>query len=124
MTELDALMDWVGRRGYLIWQFQADHQAGPDIVAAVRDYGGIADVLILRSPDHACAYRMPTGSGIDVFNPEFVYWFYAHNAVWTIRALITLPAPGQVDAPTTVMRTPPGYGIPAEARMPVSIRKR
>ena len=97
---------------------------GPEIVAFVHGYGGVADVLILFDERRACAHRVPTGPGIDLFAPHRVFWSYAHTPVWTMRAVLTLATPGQPDAPVTFMDTQPGYGLPANGRMPVRIRPR
>jgi len=50
--------------------------------------------------------------------------FYHSNAVWTLRAVLTLPPPGHPDAPTVVLQAPPGIGLPKEGRMPVRVRMR
>jgi len=122
-TELDALMATVGKRGFVFHSFRVDRH-GPDVLAAVHDFGGCADVVILVDEDRAVAYRTPTGPGIDVFSPSQVYWSYAAGPVWTLRALVTLPPPGHPDAPSGLMEAPSRLGIPGDSRAPVRVRKR
>jgi hypothetical protein len=122
MTELDALIEQLGKRGFLIHGFHVDMH-GPDIMAAVFDHGqGIADVLILFDETTACAYRTPTGEGVDVFNPTHIYWWYGIGPVHTLRALLTLPPPGHPQAPVILSEAPRGYGLPSEGRTPVRVR--
>jgi len=121
--ELAVLIERIGRSGFLLHSFQGDRH-GPDVLAAVRDFGGIADVVIMFDAERACAYRTPTGPGIDIFAPTKVLWSYASSAVWTLRALVTLAAPGHPDAPTELTAAPPGLGVPREWRERVRIRKR
>jgi hypothetical protein len=123
VDELDVLLTEVGRRGFLLHAFRTDLH-GPEIVAFVHGYGGVADVLILFDEQRACAHRVPTGPGIDMFAPHRVHWSYAHTPVWTVRALLTVAPPGHPDAPATLIDTPPGYGLPAQGRLPMRIRHR
>lgn len=121
-SELDVLMVELGRRRFRLFQFQGDRN-GPDVLAAVHDWaGGGCDVLILRSEQNAVAFRPVTGAGVDVFQPPHVVWWYAANAVWTLRALLTLPPPTDPDAPSLIVSLPPGLGLPTSGRMPVRIR--
>jgi len=122
VTELDGLLETVGKRGYLWHMFRAD-QHGPEVLAGVLQHGGCADVFVFSGGDHAHAYRAPTGRHADVFAPIQVYWWYRASPVWTLRALLTLPAPGDPDAPDTLTPVPPGLGVPGD-RVPVRIRRR
>lgn len=121
--DLDALLDRLGRRGAMLHAFRVDRH-GPEILAAVHDWGGTADVVILHDEERAVAYRTPTGPDIDMFRPEWVYWSYAAGPVWTLRALLTLAPPGHPDAPGDLIQAQPGLGLPAEGRMPVRVRRR
>jgi hypothetical protein len=124
VDELDVLLELLGKRGFLLHAFRTDLH-GPEIVAFTRDHrGGLADVLIIFDNERACAHRVPTGPGIDVFAPRMVLWWYASSPVWTVRALLTLAPPGDPDAPATLTDTPAGYGLPAAGRMPVRVRAR
>lgn len=121
--ELDALLGEIGRRGYLLYSFRTDLH-GPEILAAVYDYGGTADVVVLFAADHAVAYRTPTGPGLDVFAPERVYWMYGGSPIWTLRALLTLAPPADPHAPTALVEAPPGLRRPTAERLPVRIVRR
>jgi hypothetical protein len=119
MTELDALLETAGKRGYLWHMFRTD-QYGPEVLAGVCRHDGCVDVFVLSDTEHARAYRLPTEQDTDVFAPTWVHWWYAANPVWTLRALLTLPTP---DAPGTLYPAPPGLGIPGD-RTPVRMRRR
>jgi hypothetical protein len=80
-------------------------------------------VFVFSGAEHAHAYRLPTRADIDVFTPVRVYWWYGASPVWTLRALLTLPEPGQPDAPDMLIPAPSGLGIPG-GRMPVRMRRR
>jgi hypothetical protein len=121
VDELDVLLTEVGKRGFLLHAFRTNLH-GPEIVAFVSSYGGVADVLIIFDEQRASAHRVPTGPGIDVFAPPRVSWWYASSPVWTVRALLTLAPPDHPDAPAMLADTPPGYGLPAAGRLPVRIR--
>jgi hypothetical protein len=123
-SELDALLVELSRRRFRLYQFQGDHH-GPDLFAAVYDWTtDLSDVLILHSEQNGSAFRALTGPGIDIFNPPHVLWRYTANAVWTLRAFLTLPQPTDPGAPSTILDLPPGKGLPTSARMPVRIRVR
>jgi hypothetical protein len=121
--ELAALIEKIGKSGFLLHSFQGDRH-GPDVLAAVRDFGGVVDVVIMFDEQRACAYRTPSGPGVDVFGPRHVFWSYASSAVWTLRALLTLAAPGQPDAPSELNPAPFALGVPQEWRERVRVRKR
>lgn len=87
-----------------------------------------ADVVVLIDHHASHAYRMPTGDpDMDVFAPAWVHWFYGLSAdvgmVWVLRALLTLPRPGQPDGLSPLVPAPAGIGVPGD-RLPVVIRKR
>jgi len=122
VTELDVLLERAGKRGFMVHMFRMDRH-GPEVMAGVYQWRGCADVFVLSGGEHAHAYRLPTGADADVFAPRRVYWWYAQNPVWTLRALLTLPAPGHGDAPDMLTDAPPGMGVPGD-RMPVRMRRR
>ena len=123
-TELDELLDRLGSQRFMQHAFRVDHH-GPDILAFVGKWdGGTADVVILFDENIACAYRTATGSGVDVFAPELVSWWYSSSPVWTLRALISLPQPGHPDEPNQLMAPPSGYALAKDARIPVRVRMR
>ena len=123
-SELDALLDQLGRRRYLMHAFRSDHD-GPEIVAGIHRWdGGCVDVVILFNEDRATAYRVPAAPGADPFSPTRVLWWYAASPVWTLRALLALDPPGHPDAPAVLTDAPPGCGVPITNRIPVRIRRR
>jgi hypothetical protein len=121
MDELDALFERIGKNGFLLHAFRVNMH-GPDVLAAVYNHGGLADVLIIFDENTACAYRTPTGKDIDIFSPDQVYWWYGTHLVHTMRALLTLAPPGHPDAPNTLAGAPSGYGLRREGRTPVHVR--
>jgi hypothetical protein len=121
--ELAALVELIGKRGFMLHSFQGDRH-GPDVLAAVCDHGGAVDVVIIFDEHRACAYRSPTAPGTDIFEPSQVFWSYASSSIWTLRALLTLAPPGHPDAPVDLTSAPNGLGVPREWRERVRIRKR
>lgn len=141
-TEVDALLEEAGKRGFMWHQYRVDRH-GPDVLAGVYQWEGFADVVVIADVTHAHAYRTPTSPNTDVFAPTHVTWWYGDNTrlwqsrpdrlpvtgigagslVWTLRALLTLPAPGDPYAPATLVPALPGTGI-SGARVPVRIRRR
>jgi hypothetical protein len=121
--ELAALIELIGKRGFMLHSFQGD-QHGPDVLAAVCEHAAAADIVIIFDEHRACAYRTPTGPTADIFAPSHVFWYYASSSIWTLRALLTLAAPGHPDAPADLTPAPPGLGIPSEWRARVRLRKR
>jgi hypothetical protein len=119
VTELDALLELAGKRGYLWHMFRTDRH-GPELLAGVCHQADHADVFILSDAEHARAYRLPTAPDTDVLSPTWVYWWYAASPVWTLRALLTLPTPG---TPEPLVAAPPELGIPGD-RTPVHVRRR
>ena len=123
VSELDALMAQMGRQRYVLHKFMVD-QHGPLVLAAVHDWGEQADVLIVWDENTACAYRTPSGTGVDVFAPREVCWFYTAGPVWTLRNLLELPQPTHPDAPRALTEPPAGYALPEADRRPVTITMR
>lgn len=105
VTELDALLEFADKCGYV------RHKPRTGVLAGVLHHHDCADVFVFTDAEHAHAYRLPTGTDIDVFIPTLVYWWYGANPVWTMRALLTLPAPDQPDAPQTLIPAPSGVWI-------------
>ena len=102
-------------RGYR-WQMFHTDRNGPELLAGVRHHSACTDVIVLSGADVAHAYRLPADPDTDVFAPARVHWWYAASPVWTLRALLTLPAPGDPGAPRTLHPAPPGAGIPVTVR--------
>jgi hypothetical protein len=122
VTEWDALLEAAATRGYLWHMFRTDRH-GPEVLTGVFQHHASADVIVFSGAEHAHAYRLPTDGDTDVFTPARVYWWYAASPVWTLRALLALPAPGKRGAPGTLLPAPPGAGVPGD-RCPVRMRRR
>jgi hypothetical protein len=122
VSEFDLLLESAGRRGFLWHMFRPDRH-GPDAIAGVFGHDRCVDVFVLTGGEHAHAYRSPTGPRDDIFAPGQVFWWYSGNPVWTLRAVLALPEPGDHGAPDTLVTVPPGFGVPG-ARTPVRIRRR
>lgn len=90
-------------------------------VVALHLWPDYADVLILRGELTAVAYRAPDIG--DVLAPEWVTWWYGANALWTMRAVLTLEPPGPADQ-ARLTPAPASCRIPATERRPVTIRLR
>lgn len=91
MTEWDALVETATERGFR-WQVFRTDRHGTEVLAGVFRHRDVTDVVVVSDEDHAHAYRVPT-KDTDLFAPSRVYWWYAASPVWTLRALLTLPAP-------------------------------
>jgi hypothetical protein len=122
VTELDALLEQAGKRGFVWHLFRPDHH-GPEVLAGVFQWADCADVVVLSDPMHAHAYRVPTDDSADVFAPARVLWWYGQSPVWTLRALLALPSPDHPQAPRTLTAAPQGTGVPGDRR-PVRMRRR
>lgn len=119
-TEIDELLGELRRQGGVLYVFGP--KTGPQLVAHVFQWPTCADVVILRAEDDATAYRTPTLADTDVFAPKVVSWHYHSTAAWTLRALLTLPQPGDPDAPIAVLSPDPLCGLPANVGRPITIR--
>jgi hypothetical protein len=102
VTELELLLTMADEHGCL-W---LTGSLGSEITAGVFHHKHCRDLFVFCDEKHAYAHRSPTDT--DLFAPEWVYWWYAANPVWTLRALLTLPAPDHPDAPRTLVPTPAG----------------
>ncbi len=122
--EVHPLMNELGRRGYLIYTFQLD-QHGPEVVAGVLKWIDYVDVLVLRSDRRADAWRAVRRVDEDALDPTQVAWWCGGGPSRVLGDLLTLPDPGQPLAPTFLMGTPPGVGLPSERRgAPLKVRRR
>lgn len=98
-------------------------QCGVDWMAAHWAWPDCADVVIIRDEDDATAFRMPTENNADVLDPAWVTWVYAAPAVWTLRAVLTLPVPGTPGEPVCLMTAPASCRVPRQGRRPVTVRR-
>ncbi|SDW04034.1 hypothetical protein SAMN05216215_100141 [Saccharopolyspora shandongensis] len=119
-TEVDELLRELRRRGGVFYAFGPKDD--PEVVVHAHLWPTCADVVILRGEDDATAYRTPTMPGADVFAPVLVSWQYHAPAAWTLRAVLTLPTPGDVHAPISVLKPDPLCFLALDLRRPVTIR--
>lgn len=123
-AELYGLMTELGRRGYMVHNYQLD-QDGPLAVAAVLRRGTCADVLILHDEHRAYAYRTSAGADQDVLDPTEVMWDCPAKPVRALNALLALPKPGAPAAPTVPYPPQSGLCLPAAPRgEPMTMRRR
>ncbi|WP_460404372.1 hypothetical protein [Actinophytocola sediminis] len=139
MTELDALIERAARRGYLWHRFRDDH-LGPEVLAGTFNWGVCGDVVVLADEKGSHAYRTPTEATQDVFAPSQVHWWYGRcdhairlpeagmvlpgvSRVWVLRALLTLPNPGEPGGLPPLTPAPRGTGVTG-SRVPVRVRRR
>lgn len=122
LTRDDAL-DEIRRRKWTM------HYFGPgrdnlNLIAAVFRWRGheYADVLILRSDDDATAYRAVVGPNDDPLKPNSIVYFYQAEAMWTLRAILSIAPPGHRAAPNDRMAPKAACFIPAELERPHTIR--
>jgi hypothetical protein len=138
VTEFDALIEKISKRGYLWYQFGEDRH-GPQVLAGVFQWPTCADVVVLTDDRDSHAYRTPR-SIPDVFAPARVHWWYGRSdstvrqlgtglpgvsMVWVLRALLTLPRPDQPYGLLPLRPAPPGTGVPGGTgdRVPVRMRR-
>jgi hypothetical protein len=138
VTEFDALIEKISKRGYLWYQFGEDRH-GPQVLAGVFQWPTCADVVVLTDDRDSHAYRAPTPIP-DIFAPARVHWWYGRSdstvrqlgtglpgvsMVWVLRALLTLPRPDQPYGLTPLRPAPPGTGVPGGTgdRIPVRMRR-
>jgi hypothetical protein len=115
--EFEFLVELLGRQRFVNHEMGLAHDGRPNILGFVRVWSnGVADVVVIFDETAACAWRTVAGRNGDVFAPEVVSWSYAHNPVWTLRAVLSLPPPGHPDEPVAVMSLPAGCTVAAGAR--------
>ncbi|KAA2267051.1 hypothetical protein F0L68_00515 [Solihabitans fulvus] len=97
-------------------------------IAATRREADVVEVVILRGPYRAVAYRVPAADpGVDVLAPEWLLWHRRGSASSTIRAVGFLPASSHPDSPAHPYRVtecpePEEFGVPLGERQDCDIR--
>lgn len=117
---LDDLFRELRYHKWTLWLF--GKRDAPTLYAATLHWNTCTDVLIIRSEDRATAYRTPRFPNADPFRPTVVSWQYGADALWTLRAVLTIGAPGRPDAPLQVLVPAPDAQVPLELGRPVTIR--
>ncbi|MFI0464526.1 hypothetical protein ACH347_10645 [Saccharopolyspora sp. 5N102] len=118
--ELDDLLGELRRRGWtlILW----GPREAPELYAAMYHRATSADVLIIRGEKDASAYRTPVVGDSPVFCPPVVAYQYHAEPTWALRAVLSLPAPGEPGAPMGMEKPSPKCAIPAGLPKPVLIR--
>jgi hypothetical protein len=121
--DIDEILAQLTRQRQWTAHFYGGKQS-PHLIAFTFEWRGssCADVVLLRGQDDAAAYRTPTDGRTDILRPELVCWSYQACAMWTMRAVLTLPPPTHPQAPFRLYPAPELCRLPdAEAR-PLVIR--
>lgn len=122
LLELNDLLAELRRRGWtlILW----GPRTSPELMGAMFRWPDCADVLLLRGDHQATAYRVPTPHrDSDTFNPELVSYQYHQCPLWTLRAILSLPRPGQPGAPTHLEHPKsPECFLPEHLPHPILIR--
>ncbi|MYW95240.1 hypothetical protein G3I59_32740 [Amycolatopsis rubida] len=117
---LDDLFRELRYHKWTLWLF--GRRDAPNLYAATLQWNTCTDVLIIRSEERATAYRTPRFPNADPFRPTVVAWQYGADALWALRAVLTIGAPGRADAPRQVLVPAPDAQVPLELGWPVTIR--
>ena len=121
MNPVEHWLDMLRHRRWMLHLGGSDPRQ-PDWMAAYLRWPGATDVVIIRAEDDATAFRVPPNGAIDVLDPQWVTWVYSAGAVWTLRAVLTLPPPGAAGEPVCLMCAPASCRIPQVGRRPVTVR--
>lgn len=121
MTDWGHVDRWLTELRRRRWMVYAHgDRTAPNVLGAVYHRDRCADVVIMHGHDRAFAYRTPTSEDGGVFDPQWVYWWFAHGAVATLHAVLTLaPPPAHTKQ---LYLCPPGARIEPEHRQLVTIR--
>jgi hypothetical protein len=85
------------------------HKQAPAAIAAFHRNDHWTDVVVLRGPGQAAAYRVPTRPENDPLAATHVIWHYLANAAQTLYAILHLD-------PTATAARP--YPIPRDCQLP------
>lgn len=119
--QTDELLHELRRREWTLVRW--GHRERPILPAAMYQWPLATDVLILRSEDDASAYRVPAGPHDDrIWNPQMVAYQFHSSALWTLRAILTIEAPGQPGSPGVMERAATACALPEDLPRPVLVR--
>lgn len=92
-------------------------------LVAVYDCGnGYVDVVNMRGADRVTPARLPKSDGLDIFAPHQVVWHYMGGVEAAVRALLRLPHPGHLDAPTVAYPAPLTLFVPSCEQRPMTVK--
>jgi hypothetical protein len=115
--EIEPLLREVMRRGWTL--VCCGPRAHPDVLAAINRTQFWADVVVLRGPDRAAAYRTPARPHDNPLQPIHVTWHYLSDPERTLRAILNIPPAAATSAPYPI---PDQCRIPEAQRRPLTIR--
>ncbi|MEV0050589.1 hypothetical protein AB0H34_08870 [Saccharopolyspora shandongensis] len=119
--ELKELLTELRLRGWTLIRWGPENT--PQLMASMFQHPqDCADVFILRSQDQATAYRVPTPDSAGLFNPQAVAYQYHAPPLWTLRAILALPAPTHPQAPFCIQEPAHECFLPERLARPVLIR--
>ncbi|WP_019852983.1 hypothetical protein [Actinopolyspora mortivallis] len=118
--ELKDLLNELRRRKWTLIRWGPEHE--PQLMAAMFRWQSCADVLILRSEEQASGYRVPTLDDRGIFNPDHVSYQYHASPLWTLRAILGLPEPGQPGSPLALEYPVRECFVPEYLPRPVLVR--
>ncbi|ASU80020.1 hypothetical protein CDG81_19090 [Actinopolyspora erythraea] len=118
--ELKDLLNELRRRHWTLIRWGPED--GPCLMAAMFKWQACADVLILRDEHQATGYRVPTMDDSGVFNPDRVSYQYHASPLWTLRAILGLPEPGQPGSPMALETPASACFVSEDLPKPVLIR--
>ncbi|MDV6012422.1 hypothetical protein [Haloechinothrix sp. LS1_15] len=117
---LEELLGELRRRRWTLLRWGSP--VNPELLAAIAERHGCADVVILRAEEDATGYRATSWGASSVLTPRTVSYQYHATAVWTLRAMLALPSPGAEGAPMAVETPHPRCSVPDCLPPPIVIR--
>lgn len=118
--EIDELLTELVRRRWTTYCF--GDRRRPEAVGGVLVHDGQADVVLIRGQHHASAFRAPLSGAADPMSLRYGTWHYLGNAVWTLRAVLSLADQPAVSLP--VYQVPSECLVPEIERRPYTVRFR
>lgn len=91
----------------------------PTAIVAVQRAELWADVIVLRGHDRAAAYRAPLRPTDNPLRARWVVWHYIADAVWTLRAALTITPEALSEYPYPL---PDACRPPDDSQRPMTIR--
>lgn len=116
-SELDTALHQLARAGWNM--VVCGLRTAPDALIAYRHRELWADVIVLRGPDRAAAYRTLLGTGDDPLAADHVVWHYLSDAARTIKAGLSVAAHAMTECPYPI---PQACQVPEVTRRPLTIR--
>lgn len=94
----------------------------PYVLVAAYVWGDCyVDVVNMRGADRVTTARLPKHDGLDIFAPHEAVWHYMGAVEPAVAALLRLPHPGHLDAPTIVYPAPLTLFISPDEQRPMTV---